>query len=51
MNKFMQFMERKFILVAGKLANQRHLVAIRDAFMVSMPFVSVATKQAIAKEQ
>ena len=35
----MQFMERKFIPVAGKLANQRHLVAIRDAFMVSMPLM------------
>lgn len=39
MNKFMQFMERKFIPVAGKLANQRHLVAIRDAFMVSIPLM------------
>lgn len=39
MNKFMKFMEKHFIPVAGKLANQRHLVAIRDAFMVSMPLM------------
>lgn len=39
MNKFIEFMEKHFIPVAGKIGAQRHLVAIRDAFMVTMPLM------------
>lgn len=39
MKKFMDFMEKHFIPVAAKIGNQRHLVAIRDAFMVTMPLM------------
>ncbi|MGX8797308.1 PTS sugar transporter subunit IIC [Fusibacter sp. JL298sf-3] len=36
MNSFMRFMEEKFIPVAAKIGAQRHLVAIRDAFVSIM---------------
>lgn len=39
MNKFVAVMERYFVPVAAKLGNQRYLVAIRDAFVVSMPLM------------
>ncbi|EMF0137181.1 PTS sugar transporter subunit IIC [Enterococcus hirae] len=39
MEKFVGFMERKFIPIASKIGAQRHLVAIRDSFMVSMPLM------------
>lgn len=39
MNKFVEFMEKRFIPVASKIGAQRHLVAIRDSFMVSMPLM------------
>ncbi|MBO0419757.1 MAG: PTS sugar transporter subunit IIC [Vagococcus fluvialis] len=39
MNGFVEFMEAKFIPVASKIGAQRHLVAIRDAFMVTMPLM------------
>ncbi|MFV0558747.1 MAG: PTS sugar transporter subunit IIC [Enterococcus sp.] len=39
MNKFVAFMEEHFIPVASKIGAQRHLVAIRDSFMVSMPLM------------
>ncbi len=39
MDKFVEFMERRFIPVASKIGAQRHLVAIRDAFMVTMPLM------------
>lgn len=39
MNKFVEIMEKSFVPLASKLGNQRHLVAIRDAFVVSMPLM------------
>lgn len=39
MDKFTAFMEKHFIPVASKIGSQRHLVAIRDAFLVSMPLM------------
>lgn len=39
MNGFISFMERKFVSIAAKIGAQRHLVAIRDAFMVTMPMM------------
>lgn len=39
MDKFVAFMEKYFIPVASKIGAQRHLVAIRDSFMVSMPLM------------
>lgn len=39
MNKFIEFMERHFIPVAAKVGSQRHLVAIRDGFIVTMPLM------------
>ena len=39
MNKFIEFMEKHFIPVASKIGSQRHLVAIRDGFIVSMPLM------------
>lgn len=39
MKKFMEFMEQKFVPVASKIGAQRHLVAIRDSFMVMMPLM------------
>lgn len=39
MNKFVEIMEKSFVPIAAKLGNQRHLVAIRDAFVISMPLM------------
>lgn len=39
MKKFMNFMEQKFVPIAAKIGAQRHLVAIRDSFMVMMPLM------------
>lgn len=39
MDRFVAFMEKHFIPVASKIGAQRHLVAIRDSFMVSMPLM------------
>lgn len=39
MDGFVKFMEAKFIPVASKIGAQRHLVAIRDSFMVTMPLM------------
>lgn len=39
MNTFVDFMEKKFVPVASKIGAQRHLLAIRDAFMVTMPLM------------
>ena len=37
MNKFTDFMEEKFVPVAAKIGSQKHLVAIRDSFIATMP--------------
>lgn len=39
MDKFVGFMEKYFIPIASKIGSERHLVAIRDAFMVTMPLM------------
>lgn len=39
MNKFIEFMEKHFIPIAAKIGAQRHLVAIRDGFIVTMPLM------------
>ena len=37
----MRFLEEKFVPLAAKIGSQRHLVAIRDAFVVIMPVTIV----------
>lgn len=39
MEKFMNFMEEKFVPVAARIGAQRHLVAIRDGFVAIMPLI------------
>lgn len=39
MRRFMEFMERYFVPVAGKIGSQRHLVAVRDGFVSIMPLI------------
>ena len=39
----MKFLEEKFVPLAAKIGAQRHLVAIRDAFVVSMPITIVGS--------
>lgn len=39
MNKFIEMMEKYFLPIATKLGQQRHLIAIRDAFVISMPLM------------
>ncbi|UXJ96436.1 PTS sugar transporter subunit IIC [Enterococcus raffinosus] len=39
MDGFINFMEKHFIPHASKIGNQRHLIAIRDAFTVTMPLM------------
>lgn len=39
MNSFIAFMEKHFIPKAAKIGAQRHLVAIRDSFIVTMPLM------------
>ncbi|WP_099223979.1 PTS sugar transporter subunit IIC [Listeria costaricensis] len=39
MNGFIAFMEKHFIPYAAKIGGQRHLVAIRDGFIATMPLM------------
>lgn len=39
MKKMMEFLERYFVPIAGRIGSQRHLVAIRDGFVVIMPII------------
>lgn len=39
MNGFIAFMEKYFIPYAAKIGGQRHLVAIRDGFITTMPLM------------
>ena len=39
----MKFLEEKFVPLAAALGSQRHLVAIRDAFIVIMPVTIVGS--------
>lgn len=43
MKKFMEWMELRFVPVASKIASQKHLVAIRDSFIVIMPITMVGS--------
>ena len=43
MNWFSSLLEDKIMPVAGRLAGQRHLSAIRDGFIVFMPFMIVGS--------
>jgi len=43
MNKFTQFLEEKLMPVAGKVANQRHLAAIKDGMVITLPFIIVGS--------
>ncbi|MFJ7950051.1 PTS sugar transporter subunit IIC [Lysinibacillus sp. NPDC096418] len=38
-----KFLEEKFVPVAGRIGNQRHLVAIRDGFIALMPLTIVGS--------
>jgi PTS system cellobiose-specific IIC component len=42
-NKVMQWMEEKFMPIAGRIGSQRHLVAIRDGFIMIMPLIIVGS--------
>lgn len=33
MNKLVMWMEEKLVPIAGKIGNERHLVALRDGFI------------------
>lgn len=37
MKKFTDWMEIKFVAIAAKIGSQKHLVAIRDSFIATMP--------------
>lgn len=39
MKKLISFLERYFVPIAGRIGSQRHLVAIRDGFVVLMPLI------------
>ncbi|MFI3210043.1 MAG: PTS sugar transporter subunit IIC [Peptostreptococcaceae bacterium] len=43
MEKFMEFMDKYIIPVAGKIGSQRHLVAIRDAFVAMIPIIMIGS--------
>jgi len=42
-NKFFNFLENTLTPVAGKVASQRHISAIRDGFIGAMPFMIVGS--------
>ena len=39
MNGIIEFLDRRFVPVAGKIGSQRHLVSIRDGFIAIMPII------------
>ncbi len=43
MKSLMNFMEKYFVPVAGKIGSQRHLVAIRDGFISIMPLAIIGS--------
>lgn len=49
MNKFMDFMERRFVPVAARVGGQRHLVAIRDGFASIMPLILAGSMAVLLK--
>ncbi len=50
MDRFMDFMERKFVPVAAKIGSQRHLVAIRDGFVAIMPLILAGSTALLLKK-
>ena len=49
-NKFMTFMEEKFLPVAAKLGSQRHLLALRDGVVMMMPLLILGAFSMIVAE-
>jgi PTS system cellobiose-specific IIC component len=43
MRKIMEFLEKYFVPVAGRIGSQRHLVAIRDGFVTIMPLILIGS--------
>ena len=43
MQAFTNFMEKHFMPIAGKIGAQKHLVAVRDAFIAIMPIIMVGS--------
>ncbi|PEZ41945.1 PTS system, cellobiose-specific IIC component [Bacillus thuringiensis] len=43
MQKFIAFMEKYIVPIAGKIGSQRHLAAIRDGFIAVMPLILVGS--------
>lgn len=43
MKKIIEFLEKYFVPVAGRIGSQRHLVAIRDGFVAIMPLILVGS--------
>ena len=43
MNKFMSFLEKYFMPFAGKLAGQRHLNALKDGIILTMPLIIIGS--------
>lgn len=43
MNRFNESMERYFMPVAGKLAEQRHLKSVRDGIIATMPLLIIGS--------
>ena len=49
-NKFMTFMEEKFLPLAGKIGSQRHLLALRDGVVMMMPLLIIGAFSMIIAE-
>ncbi|MCM3729879.1 PTS cellobiose transporter subunit IIC [Neobacillus cucumis] len=43
MDKITKFLEEKVMPVAGKIASQRHLSALRDAMVLTIPFIIIGS--------
>jgi PTS system cellobiose-specific IIC component len=43
MSKFNDFLEEKVMPVAGKIAGQRHLLALRDGIILTMPLIIIGS--------
>lgn len=43
MNKFINYIQRKIIPVAGKIANERHLNCLMNAMVLTLPFIIIGS--------
>lgn len=43
MNKLFHYMEKYFMPVAGRLAAQKHLCALRDGIALAMPMIIIGS--------